>query len=71
MIDDVRSVCLNMIEQQGEVSLTALTQGLAARGFSQLSRASVQEVLSTLVIDSLVRRPPFMPHCHGPTVACF
>ena len=62
MIDDVRRVCLDMIEKQGEVSLTALTQGLAVRGFSQLSRASVQEVLSTLVIDSLVCHSSF---AHG------
>ena len=57
LIDLVRKMCLRIIEKHGEITLAALTDEIAARGFQHLSQASVQEVLSTLVLDGQVAAP--------------
>jgi hypothetical protein len=54
MIEDVRRICLELIEKQGEMPLSVLATELTRRGFSNLSHTNVHEVLSALVYDGLV-----------------
>lgn len=61
MIEDVRKLCLALIERRGEVPLSVAAEELAKVGFRQLSRANVHEVLSTLFFDGLVR--PLLRAC--------
>jgi hypothetical protein len=55
MIEDVRKLCLALVQARGEAPLSAVTAELAAAGFQQLTPANVHEVLSTLFFDGLVR----------------
>lgn len=73
LVDTMRQFCVRVIEQQGEMSLDAITSLVRAKFTSEqsLSSGHMKQILQTLMYDGLVRSPDTgtdcclfdQPHC--------